>query len=182
MSTKTLLTAAELEQMPDVDSVRTELDEGELITMPPASFEHGGYEAEIIVILHDYVKRHKLGNVYGSSAGYRLTDDTVREPDVSFVRSARLTSLKSKNKGFANGSPDLAVEIISPSDSIRQLMRKVKQYFAAGTHTVWIVYPDEQEVQVLEATGTDRWLKGDDPIEAPELLPGFSVPISQFFE
>jgi Uma2 family endonuclease len=180
MSTKTLLTAAELEQMPDDDSVRTELDEGELITMPPAGWDHGNYEAEIIVILHNFVKRHKLGRVCGSSGGYRLSDDTVREPDVSFVRSARVGSVK--NKGFAKGYPDLAVEIISPSDSIRQLMRKVKQYFAAGTHTVWIVYPDEQEVQVLEATGTDRWLKGDDLIEAPELLPGFSVPISQFFE
>jgi Uma2 family endonuclease len=180
MSTKTLLTAAELEQMPDDDSVRTELDEGELITMPPAGFEHGGIEAEIVGILRDYTKRHRLGKVFGSSAGFILKSDTVREPDISFVRNARLESLR--RRGFANGAPDLAVEIISPSDSIRQLMRKVKQYFAAGTHTVWIVYPDEQEVQVLEASGTDRWLKGDDPIEAPELLPGFSVPISQFFE
>jgi Uma2 family endonuclease len=61
-------------------------------------------------------------------------------------------------------------------------MRKVKQYFAAGTHTVWIVYPDRKEVQILEATGTDRLLQGDDPIEAPELLPGFSVSITEFFE
>jgi Uma2 family endonuclease len=164
MSTKTLLTAAELEQMPDDDSVRTELDEGELITMPPAGEDHGGIESEINGILRDYVKEHGLGKVYGSSAGFTLKQDTVREPDVSFVRSTRVASVK--NKGFAKGAPDLAVEIISPSDSIRQLMRKVKQYFAAGTHTVWIV----------------RWLKGDDPIEAPELLPGFSVPISQFFE
>jgi Uma2 family endonuclease len=180
MSTKTLLTAAELEQMPDDDSVRTELDEGELITRPPASMDHGGIEAEIVGILRDYVKRHGLGKVYGSSAGFRLKEDTVREPDASFVRSSRAATVK--NKGFAKGAPDLAVEIISPSDTVRQIMRKVKQYFAAGTHTVWIVYPDEQEVNVLEATGADRWLKGDDTIEAPELLPGFSVPVSQFFE
>ena len=180
MSTTTLLTAAELEQMPDDDSVRTELDEGELITMPPAGHEHGGVEAEIIGILRDYVKRHRLGKIYGSSAGYRLKHDTVREPDISFVRTDRIASIT--RKGFANGAPDLAVEIISPSDSIRQLMRKVKQYFAAGTHTVWIVYPDDEEVQVLEASGADRWLKKDDIIDAPALLPGFSVPISQFFE
>ena len=180
MSTKALLTAAELEQMPDDDSVRTELDEGELITMAPASEEHGGLESEINWILRDFVKRHRLGKVYGSSAGFRLKDDTVREPDVSFVRSARLDSIKSK--GFAKGAPDLAVEIFSPSDSVRQLMRKVKQYFAAGTHTVWIVYPESQEMQILESTGADRLLQGGDPVEAPDLLPGFSVPLRQFFE
>jgi Uma2 family endonuclease len=180
MSTKTLLTAEELEQLPDDDSVRTELDEGELITMPPASEEHGGLEAEISGILREFVKRHRLGKVYCSSAGFRLKEDTMRAPDVSFVRSARVASVKSK--GFAKGAPDLAIEIFSPSDNVRQLMRKVKQYFAAGTHTVWIVYPDREEVQILEATGTDRLLQGDDPIEAPEPLPGFSVPISEFFE
>jgi Uma2 family endonuclease len=180
MSTKTLLTAEELGQLPDDDSVRTELDEGELITMPPASEEHGGLEAEISGILREFVKRHRLGKVYCSSAGFRLKEDTMRAPDVSFVRSARVASVKSK--GFAKGAPDLAIEIFSPSDNVRQLMRKVKQYFAAGTHTVWIVYPDREEVQILEATGTDRLLQGDDPIEAPEPLPGFSVPISEFFE
>jgi Uma2 family endonuclease len=68
------------------------------------------------------------------------------------------------------------------SDNVRQLMRKVKQYFAAGCHTVWIVYPDRHEVQVLESSGTDRLLHVGDVIEAPELLPGFSAPISAFFE
>src|SRR5271156_442141 len=119
MSTKTLLTAEELEVMPDDDSVRTELDEGELITMPPASEEHGGLEAEISGILREYVKRHGLGKVYCSSAGFRLKENTMRAPDVSFVRSVRVASVKSK--GFAKGHPDLAVEIFSPSDNVRQL-------------------------------------------------------------
>lgn len=61
-------------------------------------------------------------------------------------------------------------------------MRKVKQYFAAGCHTVWIVYPDRREVNVLESSGADRLLRVGDLIEAPELLPGFSVPVGEFFE
>ena len=177
---KTLLTAAELEQMPDDDSVRTELDEGELITMLPGGEDHAGMAAEIVTILNQFVKSQGLGKVYGSSGGFRLRDDTVRAPDISFVRKERVDSIKSR--GFAKGAPDLAVEILSPSDTFRQMMRKVKQYFAAGTHTVWIVYPDRREVQILEATGMDRLLENDDPIEAPELLPGFSVPISECFE
>ncbi len=166
--------------MPDEESVRTELDEGELITRPLLSWPHASLNSEIGYFLYNHVKLNQLGKIYGTNTGFRLAGDTVRAPDLSFVRASRRESIKSK--GFANGAPDLAVEVISPSDSVRQLMRKVKQYFAAGTHAVWIVYPDEQEVQVLEAPGTDRWLKGFDPIEAPDLLPGFSVPISQFFE
>jgi len=180
MSSKTLLTADELERMPDDDSVQIELDEGELITMPPAGEEHGGCGAEITGILRDFVKKHRLGKVYNADTGFRLRDDTVRAPDVAFVRQARLDSIRSR--GFAKGAPDLAVEIFSPSDNVRQLMRKVKQYFAAGCHTVWIVYPERREVQLLDVHGTDRLLRMGDSVEAPELLPGFSAPIAEFFE
>jgi len=179
MSTKTLMTADELERLPDDDSVQTELDEGELITMPPAGGEHSNFGIEIGSILRNFVKRHDLGKVYGSDGGYRLSEGTVRAPDVSFVRADRLAQVH--GKGFLIGAPDLAVEIFSPSDSVRQLMRKTKQYFAAGCHTVWIVYPDRREVNVLEASGTDHLLTAEDTIEAPELLPGFSAKVSEFF-
>ena len=179
MSSKTLLTAGELEQMPDDDSVQIELDEGELIAMPPASSDHGDVEWEILLLLGNYVKKHRLGRLYPGDTGFRLNDGTVRVPDVAFVRGERLREMK--GHGFLKGAPDLAVEIFSPSDSVRQLMRKVKQYFAAGCHTVWIVYPDRREVQILEAAGADRLLQGDELLEAPELLPGFSVPVSSLF-
>jgi Uma2 family endonuclease len=180
MSTKTLLTADELEQMPDDDSVRTELDEGELITMPPTGLDHGYRENEIGSILRACVKRHRLGRVYSGEPGFRLGQTTVRAPDVAFVRQRRLEELG--NRGFAKGAPDLAVEIFSPSDSVPQLMRKTKQYFVAGCHTVWIVYPETREIHVLEASGADRILRDTDVMEAPELLPGFSIPIAEFFE
>jgi len=180
MSTKTLLTADALEQMPDDDSVQIELDEGELITMPPAGWRHGRCGVRIITILETFTRARQLGLVYTPDTSFRLKDDTVRAPDVAFIRQDRVAAAHVGD--YIHGHPDLAVEIFSPSDSARQLMRKVKQYFAAGTHTVWIVYPVREEVQILEATGADRLLQGDDPIEAPELLPGFSVPISEFFE
>ena len=86
------------------------------------------------------------------------------------------------SKGFGKGAPDLAVEIFSPSDNVRQLMRKVKQYFAAGCHTVWIVYPEPKEVQILDASGADRLFRVGDSLEAPELLPGLSIPVAVIFE
>src|ERR1700733_9020535 len=96
MSTKTLLTADELEQMPDDDSVRTELDEGELITMPPAGLDHGYCVTEFASILYDHAKHNRVGRVYAGGAGFRLSDFTVRAPDVAFVRQERLDAIKSK--------------------------------------------------------------------------------------
>jgi Uma2 family endonuclease len=174
------MTADELELLPTDDSMQCELDEGELIRFPFNGEAHGLCGAEIAGIVSDFVISKRLGRAYASGTGFRLRDDTVRAPDFAFVRQDRVDAIKSK--GFAKGAPDLAVEIFSPSDSVRQLMRKVKQYFAAGCHTVWIVYPERREVQVLDAQGTDRLLCIGDTIEAPELLPGFSEPIDHFFE
>jgi Uma2 family endonuclease len=179
MSSKTLVTAAELERMPDDDSVRIELDEGEIISIPHAGMDHGDIGIELASLLHVYVKKHGLGKIYNADTGFKLSHDTVRAPDISFVRKARLA--KVHGVGFGSGPPDLAAEIFSPADSVRQLMRKVKQYFAAGCHTVWIVYPERREVQVLDATGGDRLLRPEDAIEAPELLPGFSADVAQIF-
>jgi Uma2 family endonuclease len=132
------------------------------------------------VLLGNYVKKDRRGKALLGNAGFRLRDDTVRGPDLAFIRRERIELVG--RRGWGKGAPDLAVEIFSPSDSVRQLMRKVKQYFAAGCHTVWIVYPEQREVNVLEASGADRLLRGDDLLEAPELLPGFSVPVAELFE
>lgn len=180
MSRKTLLTAAELEQIPDDDSVQLELDEGELITMPPAGEHHGYLEGRLFRLIANFAEDRGLGRVYGGDTGFRLSDDTVRCPDVSFVRAERVAALRSR--GFANGAPDLAVEVVSPSQSAGRLTRKVRQYFAAGCHTVWIVDPERREIEVFEASGRDRALSGEDMLEAPELLPGFSVAPGQVFD
>ncbi len=179
MSRKVLLTAAELERMPDDDSVQIELDEGELITLAPASEEHGYLEVRIARVLANFVEEHDLGRVYAGDTGFRLNEDTVRSPDVAFVRRDRVEALRSQ--GFANGAPDLAVEIYSPSNSFRQMSRKIRQYFEAGCHTVWVVYPDRKVVEVFEAAGGNRTLTGSDVLDAPGLLPGFSIAVVDLF-
>jgi Uma2 family endonuclease len=179
MSTKTL-TADELEQMPDDDSAQIELDEGELITMPPAGGEHGYREVEIASILRSFVRKNKLGRVYSGDTGFRLSENTVRSPDVAFVRAERVAEVHSG--GFCKGAPDLAIEIRSPYESFRQLMRKVKQYLAAGAHTVWVFDPDRREVDVFEASGAERTLTAKQVLKAPNLLPGFSIKVAELFE
>ncbi|MGH7968939.1 MAG: Uma2 family endonuclease, partial [Limisphaerales bacterium] len=168
------------EQRPDDDSVQIELDEGELIKMPPAGGDHGYREVEIGSILRSFVRKNKLGRVYSGDTGFRLSDNTVRSPDVAFVRAERVAEVHSS--GFCKGAPDLAVEIRSPYESFRQLMRKVKQYLAAGTHTVWVFDPDRLEVDVFEASGAERTLTAKQILKAPGLLPGFSIGVADLFE
>src|ERR1700743_1113894 len=161
---KALLTADELWKMPDDDSVRHELDEGELIEMPPAGLRHGRTGIRITVRLASFVEPRKLGYIYPPDTGFRLNGTTVRAPDVSFVRQERTVD----TEGYFPGAPDLAVEVFSPSDRVRQLKRKVKQYFDAGAHTVWIVYPETKEVNVLDSKGGDTMLELGDMIECPD--------------
>lgn len=148
--------------------------------MPLAGGEHGYRKAEVASIVGSFVKRGELGRVYMGERGFRLSDHTVYSPDVAFVRSERLAAVHSS--GFCKGAPDLAIEIRSPYESFRQLMRKVKQYLAAGTHTVWVFDSDRREVDVFEASGAERTLTARQILKAPELLPGFSIRISELFE
>jgi Uma2 family endonuclease len=90
MITKTLLTADDLARMPDDASVQIELDEGQLITMPPAGEDHGHVETDLAVLIGHFVKRKELGRVYGGDTGFRLNDRTVLSPDVAFVRRDRV--------------------------------------------------------------------------------------------
>jgi len=177
MGVKTLMTVSEFEHLPD-DELRHELDRGELQSMPPASDEHGSVSAGIVILLGRFVKEHSLGRIYTADTGFVLGSDTVRAPDVAFVTRERAAVQRS----FFRGAPDLAVEVYSPSESIPQLMRKVRQYLDAGCHTVWVVYPEEKQVHVIARSGEDRILSSGDLLEAPDLLPGFSVAVELLFE
>jgi Uma2 family endonuclease len=177
MGVKTLMTLKEFERLPE-DDLCHELDHGEVVSMPPASDEHGDVCAEIVRVLRNFAKERGLGRVYGGETVFVLGPDTVRVPDVAFVVRERAALRRS----FFPGAPDLAVEVYSPSESIPHLMRKVRQYLDAGCHTVWVVYPEEKRVHVVSGSGDDHILSSGDVLDAPQLLPGFSVAIDSLFE
>ena len=102
MSRKTLLTADELEQMPDDDSVQIELDEGELVAMPPTAMDHAHFESEIAAILRAFVKKHRLGRAYTGEPGFRLSPDTVHAPEVAFIRQERLSQITARVSAAAH--------------------------------------------------------------------------------
>lgn len=161
----------EFAALPD-DGMLHELSEGELIIMPPPRLRHGNCQATLASALVNFADSRDLGTVY-TRTGYRLTPNTVRAPDVSFVRKSRL---QDPDQYFLGG-PDLAVEIISPGDDASDLRQKIQQYLDAGTSLVWVIYPRTKQIEVHTPGKITRILGWDDDLEAPGLLPGFKISV-----
>jgi Uma2 family endonuclease len=180
MAVQSVFTLEQLARMPE-DELRHEIDEGELIEMTRPKRRHGRLQARIARLLGAHVENRQLGEVLTES-GFVLqrNPDTLRGPDVAFVRAERLAGLAEDE--WIEGAPDLVVEIVSPSDTARQMGRKVQQYLAAGTRAVWIVYPDIQSVWVFESSGQGRLVEGDTVLSSPNAPPGFEIPVREIFE
>ena len=180
MSTVTkLMTADELFMMPSRD-MRHELIRGELLTMAPAGFEHGSLAARVFRRLSNHAEAHGLGEVVSSDTGFYLTrnPDTVRAPDVAFVKKSRLPSPPSMK--FFEGAPDIAVEVISPSDTLEDVEDKVDDYLNAGTHQVWVVNPRRKTI-TIHSVGTIRILRETDSLDGGTAFPGFVLRVGEIF-
>jgi Uma2 family endonuclease len=185
MATKTkLMTAVELLVMPSSDDgTRYELVRGELIEMAPAGDQHGAIAFTIANILGTHTRGKDLGRGYTADTGFFLTHDpdTVRAPDVAFISKDRLPSDRPR-KGFTEVAPDLAVEVISPSESATSINAKVEEYFVAGTRLVWVVYPDTKSVAVYRSIKEAVVLHVDDVLDGTPIFEDFHVKVSEFFE
>jgi Uma2 family endonuclease len=178
VTTRTPMTVAEFEKLPD-DGNLHELDEGELIVMPPPSWMHGIVQMAVGEALRQAARKAGAGMVV-SETGFRLASDVVQAPDVAFIREERRAEMVPGR--YCEFGPDLAVEILSPDDNAARLQRKIVRYLAAGTSIVWVMDPESITVNVYQKPGVFRTLAADDRIDAPELLPGFSIPVRTLFE
>lgn len=176
----TLMTADELLALPD-DGYTYELVEGELRRMQPTSGEHSRVELYVAFWLMSFVYLHRLGKVYGSDTGFRLkrSPDTVLCPDTSFVRTERVP--QDDRSGIMELAPDLAVEVISSSNTINEMDDKVAAYLEAGTSLIWVVRPKRRQVRVYTPDGLIRILGADDVPDGGNVLPGFSLPVVDVF-
>ena len=178
MAPKTLLTVEEFLALDLPEDRRYELDEGEIIELTFPSPSHNETAGRIYSLLRSWNTVAKAGVVFLPDAPYILAEGSLRGPDISFVRQSRLQAIDFDKP--IPGAPDLAVEVVSPSDRRGALLRKVGQYLAAGSVEVWLVYTITHTVTVFTAVG-ERVLESDDLIESPVLLPGFSARVSEFF-
>jgi Uma2 family endonuclease len=132
-------------------------------------------------LLSNFVRANKLGKISGADGMYRLEAGQIRIPDVAFISKERYAGKKITTGAFWELGCDLAVEVISPSNTRREMERKLGDYFNAGVRMVWLVYPISREVAVYLSPLDLVILKGDDMVEGGTVLPGFAVPVSQVF-
>ena len=182
---KTLLTADEFYDFCCQNDGRYELVKGEVIELSPVNDEHSEIAVNIGTAFNIHSRHYGFGRA-GVETGYILLygPDTVRGPDVSFRLVPR--SGRRQRVGFLAGPPDIAVEVVSPSNTASEIKRKIVEYLAAGAQRVWVVYPATRRaarrVVIHRADGRVITYSGDDVITDEELLPGFSLPLSEIFE
>lgn len=174
-----LMTSEEFEKLPDTH-VRRELVRGEVVENMPTGGIHALIALTIGRLLQVWAK--KLGSYVGVEAGFNLfkNPDVTRVPDVCYVRAERIPP-EGIPEGFWNLAPDLAVEVVSPSETAQSIRDKVNDFLAAGTPLVWVVYPRTKEVIAHTADGLARTFTVKDVLEF-DLLPGFRCTVAELFD
>jgi Uma2 family endonuclease len=181
MGATTRVSFEEFVKLPEEDGKHYELDEGQLVMEPSPTFRHNFVRDQIADHLRRFVKAHRLGRVTVET-DFRLGPEIVRNPDVAFVTAQHRQSIDI-DRSPVSGAPALAVEVASPSNSAEDMVAKVRQYLAAGSLAVWVVYPRLRLVEVHDASGAREVLE-------PALLEArnvfgkleFSLPLTAIFD
>ena len=177
-----LMTADELLRLPR-GRARYELVNGELHTMTPSGHVHGKVAARVAGWLAPFVDKHELSQVYGGETGFilRRAPDTVRAPDAAFVTAAKLASTNPTDEGYFPGAPDLAVEVLSPSDSYSEVDEKVSEWLESGCRVVVVLDPRRKTAKVYRPGTEMMSVAGTEKLTLPDLLPGWSLPLDEVF-
>ena len=181
MTTSQLVTAEQLLGMPR-DGFRYELLKGELVKMAPAGSQHGTLAMRVGWRLAQHVESLELGTAFAAETGFRLSSnpDTVRAPDAAFVSQRRVEEA-GEVQGYWPGAPDLAVEVISPSDTYTEVENKVLDWLDAGTAMVVVVNPRQQTVTVYRSRSEIAILTAGDTIDGSDVVPGWTLPVQDLF-
>jgi Uma2 family endonuclease len=184
MSEPRLVTAEEFERMPDDPINRYELVEGRLVRMSPVSFDHGRIVVRLIVLLQRHLDKTPTPvGAIAADVGFKLASnpDTVRGPDIAFLKSDRLPSRGTP--GFLKQSPDAVIEVLSPDDRPSEMRRKVEQYLAEGVAVVSVVDPRKETVTSYRPAGSVVTLRDEnDLLDLSDVIPGFRCSLREIFE
>lgn len=175
------VTAEDLLDTPD-DGLRRELVRGEMRVMAPAGNVHGRIAVNVTWSLADHAKSEDLGSVFAAETGFKISGDpdTVRAPDVAFIRRERLDAV-GEVEGYWPGAPDLVVEVVSPTDRFAELEEKVVDWLAAGSRMVLVVNPRARTVTVRTSEKEARILSDEEALDGGEVVPGWTLPIADVF-
>jgi Uma2 family endonuclease len=170
------ITDEELLQIPK-DGSKYEVVDGELVAMSPAGFRHEEIVAELIRRLGNFVHEHQLGRVLAPDALYTLPNGNRRGPDASFVSAERRAAVPA-DVAFPELVPDLAVEVLSPFDSPRQVLGKVGDYLQSGVRLVWVIDPKARKAVIHRSLNTVREIEEAGSLDGEDVLPGLRCALS----
>ena len=167
-----------LEEFLQSDLERYEYVKGKLIPMAPPTMEHGEISMNLSFLLSLHVRENQLGRLYPADTDFKLGDRLVK-PDIAFISTARLPENKRQASPVA---PDLAVEVVSPTDIQYRVIEKAFAYLDAGTRLVWIVEPVGKTVTVYRSKTDIKTLTSEDTLSGEDVVEGFSCQVAQLFE
>ena len=167
-----------LEEFLESDLDKYEYIKGELIHRPPTTGEHGDISSNIQWYLQTHVRRNQLGRVYTSDTGFRV-GERILMPDIAFISTSKLPD---DRRGIFQIPPELAIEVVSQTDSLSKVAEKSLSYLEAGTRLVWIIEPIVQTVTVYRSKSDIKTLTHKDTLTGEDVVEGFSCPVAQLFE
>jgi Uma2 family endonuclease len=181
MATTTPVTAEQLLRMPD-DGCRCELVRGELRKMTPAGWKHGAVGGVLHVLLGRHVLQERVGRIFFADTGFLLArdPDTVRAPDIAFIRNDHLPGTPPE-EAYWPGPPDLAVEVVSPGDTVKEIDDKVRAWLDAGAMMVWVVSPSWRTVTVYRSANRIALLTENEELSGEEVVAGFRCRVAEIF-
>lgn len=173
MTAPSLMTADELLHV-NLPGKKVELVRGVLVVREPPGFQHGAIMMRLGAMILQHVDAHNLGLVVVGDPGFKLASgpDTVRGPDIAFIRRERVP--RPLPGGFAAFPPDLVIEIRSPSDRPGDILGKVGDWLSAGTRLVWVIDPPHRVAHVYRQDGTQMTIGPGEALDGEDVLPGFS--------
>jgi Uma2 family endonuclease len=177
MSAGAPMTVEELLRL-NLPDKRTELVRGVLVVREPAGFAHGRVAMRLALKLGVHVQQTGAGELLAAETGFTLArgPDTVRAPDVAFVRRERVPD--PPPRGFPQLAPDLVVEVLSPDDRPGETLAKVGDWLEAGSRLVWVIDPQRRYARIYRPDGTETVITESEHLSGEEVLPGFDCALA----
>ncbi|MDJ0591535.1 MAG: Uma2 family endonuclease [Pleurocapsa sp. MO_226.B13] len=157
--------------------------EGRLIVMPPTGSESGKRNGDLFGQIWYWNCQTKLGVVFDSSTGFKLSNGAIRSPDLSWVEKVKWESLnKQQQRKFAPIDPDFVIELMSPTDDLTELQAKMAEYISCGVKLGWLINPDEKQVEIYRNGQDKEFLDNPQSLSGENILPNLTVDLAEIFE
>ena len=174
----------ELEQL-CLDNPETRFEttkEGKLVAMAPTGGLTGEKNSSLLIQVGIWNLKSKLGKVFDSSTGFKLSNGAIRSPDVTWIRNERWSQLTlNQQTKFPPIDPDFVIELMSPTDDLTELQNKMLEYMNCGVRLGWLINPDEGQVEIYRQKQDKEVLDKPTSLSGEDILPDLSVNLLEIF-